>query len=39
LEVITNTTGVIMSMVNKQYGNIKFGGGETAIFCAKSLFR
>ena len=34
-----NTTGVIVSMVNNQYGHIKFGAGETAIFCAKSLFR
>lgn len=38
-KVLINTTGVIVSMVNNQYGNIKFGAGEKAIFCAKSLFR
>jgi hypothetical protein len=26
-------------MVNNQYGNLKFGAGEMALFCAKSLFR
>jgi hypothetical protein len=37
--VLINTTGVIVSMVNNQYGNLKFGAGEMALFCAKSLFR
>jgi hypothetical protein len=26
-------------MVNNQYGNLKFGAGEMALLCAKSLFR
>jgi len=38
-KVITRTTGVIVSMVNNQYGYIKFGSGDKALFCAKSLFR
>jgi len=38
-KVMTNTTGVIVSMVNNQYGFIKFGIGEKALFCAKALFR
>jgi len=37
--VLTNTTGVIVSMVNNQYGFIKFGSSEKALFCAKSLFK
>merc|ERR1719228_3122130 len=36
---MTNTTGVIISMINNQYGFIKFGSGETALFCCKSLFK
>jgi len=39
VRVVTNTTGVIVSMVNNQYGFIKFGSSEKALFCAKSLFR
>jgi len=39
VKVVTNTTGVIVSMVNNQYGFIKFGSSEKALFCAKSLFR
>lgn len=39
VEVLTNTTGVIVSMVNNQYGFIKFGSSEKALFCAKSLFK
>jgi len=38
-KVLTNTTGVIISMINNQYGFIKFGSGEKALFCAKALFR
>jgi len=38
-KVMTNTTGVIVSMVNNQYGFLKFGAGEKALFCAKALFR
>jgi len=39
VKIITNTTGVIVSMINNQYGFIKFGSGETALFCCKSLFK
>jgi len=39
VKVITNTTGVIVSMINSQYGFVKFGAGEKALFCTKSLFR
>ena len=39
MKVMTNTTGVIVSMVNNQYGFLKFGAGEKALFCAKALFR
>jgi len=39
VKVLTNTTGVIVSMVNNQYGFIKFGSSEKALFCAKSLFK
>lgn len=39
VKVLTNTTGVIISMVNNQYGFIKFGSGQKALFCAKSLFK
>jgi len=39
VKVITNTTGVIVSMINSQYGFVKFGGGEKAFFCVKSLFK
>jgi len=39
VKIITNTTCVIVSMVNNQYGFIKFGSGEKALFCAKALFR
>jgi len=39
VKVITNTTGVIVSMINSHYGFVKFGQGEKALFCAKSLFR
>jgi len=38
-KIMTNTTGVIVSMVNNQFGFLKFGSGEKAIFCAKALFR
>jgi len=38
-QLLTNTTGVIISMINNQYGFIKFGSGEKALFCAKALFR
>jgi len=38
-KIITNTTCVIVSMVNNQYGFLKFGSGEKALFCAKALFR
>lgn len=38
-KVVTNTTGVIVSMINNQYGFIKFGASEKALFCAKSLFK
>jgi len=38
-KVITKMTGVIVSMMNNQYGYIKFGSGEKALFCAKALFR
>merc|ERR1719402_1617021 len=39
VKIVTNTTGVIISMINNQYGFIKFGSGETALFCCKSLFK
>jgi len=39
VKVVTNTTGVIVSMINSQYGFIKFGAAEKALFCAKSLFK
>ena len=40
IKIITNKTGVIISMINNQYGFIKFGdSGETALFCCKSLFK
>merc|ERR1719420_1585901 len=39
VKIVTNTTGVIVSMINNQYGFIKFGSGETALFCCKSLFK
>jgi len=39
VKILTNTTGVIISMINNQYGFIKFGSGETALFCCKSLFK
>ena len=32
-------TGVIVSMVNNQYGFLKFGSGQKALFCAKGLYR
>ena len=38
-KIMTNTTGVIVSMVNNQYGFLKFGSGEKALFCAKGVFR
>merc|ERR1719317_990983 len=39
VKIVTNSTGVIVSMINNQYGFIKFGSGETALFCCKSLFK
>merc|ERR1719430_637752 len=39
VKVVTNNTGVIVSMINSQYGFIKFGAGEKALFSAKSLFK
>jgi len=39
VEVTTNATGVIVSMINSQYGFIKFGSSEKALFCAKSVFK
>ena len=39
VKVVTNCTGVIVSMINSQYGFIKFGVGEKALFSAKSLFK
>jgi len=40
VKIVTNTTGIIVSMINNQYGFIKFGdAGETALFCCKSLFK
>ena len=39
VKVVTNCTGVIVSMINSQYGFIKFGAGEKALFSAKSLFK
>jgi len=38
-KILTNTTCVIVSMVNNQYGFLKFGNGDKALFCAKALFR
>jgi len=38
-KVITNATCVIVSMVNNQFGFLKFGSGEKALFSAKALFR
>ena len=37
--MVTNTPGVIVSMINSQHGFIKFGSEEKAIFNAKSLFK
>jgi len=28
-----------VSMVNNQYGFLKFGSGQKALFCAKGLYR
>jgi len=39
VKVVTNTTGVIVSMINSQYGFIKFGAAEKALFCIKSLYK
>jgi len=40
IKIVTNKTGVIISMINNQYGFIKFGdSGETALFCCKSLYK
>lgn len=39
VKVMTNITGVIVSMVNNQYGFLKFGSGQKALFCAKGLYR
>jgi len=40
IKIVTNKTGVIISMINNQYGFIKFGDtGETALFCCKSLYK
>ena len=39
VKVMTGATGVIVSMINRQYGFIKFGAGEKALFCVKSLFK
>ena len=39
VKVVTNHTGVIVSMINSQYGFIKFGAWEKALFSAKSLFK
>merc|ERR1719462_938651 len=39
VKVVTNCTGIIVSMINTQYGFIKFGAGEKALFSAKSLFQ
>ena len=40
IKITTGKTGVIISMINNQYGFIKFGdNGETALFCCKSLFK
>jgi len=40
IKIATGKTGVIISMINNQYGFIKFGdSGETALFCCKSLFK
>ena len=39
VKVVTNTTGVIVNMINSQYGFIKFGASEKALFCAKSLYK
>jgi len=38
-KVMTKMTGVIVSMINNQYGYIKFGSGEKALFCAKAVFK
>lgn len=38
-KILSNTTCVIVSMVNNQYGFLKFGNGDKALFCAKALFR
>ena len=37
--MVTNTTGVLVSMINSQYGFIKFGASEKGLFCAKSLYK
>jgi len=39
VKVVTNVTGVIVSMINSQYGFIQFGAAEKALFCAKTLFK
>jgi len=40
IKIVTSKTGVIISMINNQYGFIKFGdSGETALFCCKSLYK
>ena len=44
MEVATNVTGVVISMVDNQYGVIQFsnrtnGQNEKAFFSAKALYR
>jgi hypothetical protein len=39
VKVVTNTTCVIVGMINSQHGFIKFGSEEKAIFCTKSPFK
>lgn len=39
VKVVTNVTGVIVSMINSEYGFIQFGAAEKALFCAKTLFK
>jgi len=40
IKVIDNAVGVVISMSkNGQYGFLKFGSGEKAIFCTKALFK
>ena len=38
VKVVTNQTGVIVSMINSQYGFIKFGAGEKALFSRNRLY-